>query len=867
VEYGDTPWGRRFVMTLEAYDEPGRLSRGKDYAELGKVTELRIAGCAATAKVAGHSRPWYRVSLRFKPLANNERERLLNIVGKDSPRDLVADIEAAGLDLIPQRWLDVVSRCTCPDWELRQGRRTPCKHQSAVWYRIAQAMDSDPLVLLALRGIERPTPSLSADFPPCALRFVIREKRARRAEPQADEAHRFTLALYYLPEPRWEEERPEAVPLSGAYASPGGYRALRYLAMIKAYLPELSHLTTRKSICLEKVRLEAFLSETGPILRRWGVEIVLPRRLRCELKPRAAIRVQAKGPKPLHACLGLTPLLDYDRGVAIGDRFLSVEEFEALLREKREVVLFRENFVRLDPLEAARLIKEAGSKVPLSVLDMLRSRLSGDAFFSVDAEELAASLFREQEVEVPSNLRATLRPYQVQGYRWAYSNLISGFGCVLADDMGLGKTIQAIAVMLRLRRDALARGGILVVGPAALLTNWERELSRFAPDLNIMRYHGKGRTLRDDVDLTLTTFATAAIDSRILCEREFALLVVDEAHILKNASTRQAKAMRGIRARYKLALSGTPVENKLEDMRSLFELILPGYLGSAADFGREFRVPIERNRDPAAAAKLKRITSPFLMRRLKTDLAIAPDLPEKVTMDEYATMARGQAALYESVVRKAMKDAGRAGPEEKLALILKLITSLKQICDHPRVYDKESPPKARLSGKAMLLVELLRGMLEGGEKVLVFSQYVECLDILRLIIAAELGEECRVYSGRMGQRARASAVDAFQNESGRRIMLVSLKAGGLGLNLTAASRIVHYDLWFNPAVENQATDRAFRIGQTKNVFVHRLITAGTFEEKLNHMLKSKRELADMSVATGESWISRLGDKELRELFE
>jgi len=353
---------------------------------------------------------------------------------------------------------------------------------------------------------------------------------------------------------------------------------------------------------------------------------------------------------------------------------------------------------------------------------------------------------------------------------------------------------------------------------------------------------------------------------KILSERTFSLLVADEAHLLKNAATRQSKALKDISARYKLALSGTPVENKLEDLRSLFDLVLPGYLGNPADFKRAYRVPIEVNRDRTTAEKLKRITAPFLMRRLKTDAAIVRDLPEKTTIDEFATLVKEQAALYESVVRKGMEDAEKAGPADRLALILKLITSLKQVCDHPRVYDKESPAKAGLSGKALLLVELLRQMLDRREKVLVFSQYVECLDVLRPIIADELGEECILYSGRMGQTARAEAVDSFQGDPGRRVMLISLKAGGLGLNLTTASRVIHYDLWFNPAVENQATDRVFRIGQTKNVFVHRIIAAGTFEERINAMLKSKRELADLSVASGESWISRMGNEELKELF-
>ena len=704
---------------------------------------------------------------------------------------------------------------------------------------------------------------LCVDFSRCAFRFTLGYKPSAKAA-DGREGGAFSLAAAFLPR---GAAASKPIALKDASLSPGGAEALRNAAVLRAYLPELDALSAKKSVSIDEDRLAAFLSEAGPVLRRLGAEIVLPKALHRNLKPRPSIRVEAKGTEALSSYLGLDTLLSYERGIAIGDRIMSSREFEDLVREKRRLVVFKEGFVLLDPVEAARLLEGAKSPSPLGALDLLRARLSGDAIFSADAEELAASLFRERTVPVPSSLGATLRPYQERGYRWVYSNLINGFGCVLADDMGLGKTVQAIAVMLRLREEGLAGDGVLVIAPAALLTNWERELARFAPSLPLSRYHGPKRALRDRDGVTITTYPTAVRDAAILSDRGFSLLVADEAHLLKNAATKQARALKGMSARYKLALSGSPVENKLEDMRSLFDLVLPGYLGNPADFKKAFRVPIELERNEAAADRLKRITSPFLMRRLKTDPDIAPELPGKTTIDEYATLAKEQAALYESLVREGMGRAERARePGARLALVLALITGLKQICDHPRVYDKESPMKAALSGKARLLVELLAQILERREKVLVFSQYVECLSLLKRIVSEELDEDCLVYSGRMSQSARVEAVEAFQNDGGRRIMLVSLKAGGLGLNLTAASRVIHYDLWFNPAVENQATDRAFRIGQTRKVFVHRFITAGTFEEKIDAMLKSKRELAELSVASGESWLSNMSDKELREIF-
>jgi uncharacterized Zn finger protein/superfamily II DNA or RNA helicase len=1099
MKYGTTPWGAWFVGALEGYDESGRLARGKSYANTGKVKDLIVKDGTATAKVAGRSRPWYKVTVRFKPLSPADRERLLNIIRSDPlllprieagelPGELADKLRTAKIDLMPKRWNDMERRCSCPDWG------DPCKHMAAVYYLLAKEIDQDPRILFELRGVKlggarrvlpigkkaaaatggygeriaepftwhltdnpteesRPLPDgeeypffeggenytglvsallpkensftegdfaaelvalyhrtdraesralygtssdadeslerhfsgaryhvvpaegpwtesaptappriaavfasgeklffdikeaadlflgfsggsgtteytylfnlfrlftalrksgafapaprlsgsslsvlwrplrylrevkdllaryaellppgllsglpgrvpsresvveylavscltawihgsmekikasradrreafglffhgtrvdvsklgkrampralaaflapLALDFTRCFFRFTLGYAEAE--EDKAEEpAAEFTLALDYLP--RQESGSVKPVPLMNAADSPGGTEALRNAAVLSAYLPEIRDLASIKRTTLKEGRIGNFLCEAGPVLRRMGAEVVLPKALRRALKPRAAVKVEVEGTKTLTSYLGLDEILNYDRGIAIGDRFLSGKEFERLVKEKREIVVFRDGFVRLDPEEAARLLEEAGSRLPLGPLDLLRARLSGDAVFSADAEKIASSLFREREIPIPDSLLASLRPYQKRGYRWAYSNLMSGFGCVLADDMGLGKTVQAIAVMLRLREEGLAGDGILVAAPAALLENWERELARFAPSLSAMRYHGTKRAFRDGIDVLITTYATATRDMKALSERNFSLLVADEAHLLKNAATRQSKALKDIRARYKLALSGTPVENKLEDLRSLFDLVLPGYLGNPAEFKQFYRVPIEVDRDKTAAEKLKRVTS------------------------------------------------------------------LKQVCDHPRVYDKESPAEMGLSGKALLLIELLRQMLDRREKVLIFSQYVECLEVLRTILRDELGEECLLYSGRLGQKARAEAVKSFQTDPGRRIMLISLKAGGLGLNLTAASRVVHYDLWFNPAVENQATDRAFRIGQRKNVFVHRLIAAGTFEERIDAMLKSKRELADMSVASGESWISRMGNEELKELF-
>jgi SNF2 family DNA or RNA helicase len=433
--------------------------------------------------------------------------------------------------------------------------------------------------------------------------------------------------------------------------------------------------------------------------------------------------------------------------------------------------------------------------------------------------------------------------------------------------MGLGKTVQSIAALLRLKEEGLLGKGCLVIAPASLLSNWEKELDRFAPSLGVSRYHGSRRQLDRKQDVFLTTYQTAVRDAEKLKKESFSLLLVDEAHLMKNAETRVSRTVKQLRSQYRLALSGTPVENRLEDLRSLFDFILPGYLGTATHFREQYRIPIEVRRNREQAEALQKITSPFLLRRLKTDKKIIKELPKKIVSNEYAVLEKDQAALYESIVAESIKKSKELDPKERPSLILSMLTSLKQICDHPRVFDKESPAVSSLSGKAQLLLTLLEEILANREKTLVFSQYVETLDCLQWIIKKELGEAPLIFHGGLSQATRTETINRFQEDPSARILLVSLKAGGLGLNLTAASRVIHYDLWYNPAVENQATDRAFRIGQKRNVFVHRFITKNSFEEKIDAMITSKKELADMTVASGESWIAKMTHEELKALFE
>jgi len=699
---------------------------------------------------------------------------------------------------------------------------------------------------------------LHIDF--SAYRYSLTVKTVNAKQNSTDDLQ-FALFMDVLTE---QEEETHKTPLYKCK----NLEILRAPTALSNYLPEIRELANHPKVRLGEARLVSFLDSAALLLTRLGIVVNLPKALARELKPRLVIKGSPAGGS-LVRYLDLNTLQEFKWQVAIGDKVLTIEEFEKLVKEKRSMVRFRDGFVKMNPEEFSRLLKKAKDAAP-NYNDFLKAHFSGDTVLAFDVRETINNLFREQNFPIPKTLNAVLRPYQKRGYNWVCSLLFSGFGCILADDMGLGKTVQSIAALLRLKEEKLlgqVSFGCLVVAPAALLSNWEKELSRFAPSLNVSRYHGSRRVLDRKQDVLLTTYQTAVRDAEKLKKEAFSLLLVDEAHLMKNADTLLSRTVKQLRAKYRLALSGTPVENRLEDLRSLFDFILPGYLGDAAQFREQYRYPIEVMRNHEQAEYLRKITSPFLLRRLKTDKKIIKDLPEKIVANEYAVLEKEQAALYESVVAESIRKSEKIDPKERSSLIFSLVTSLKQICDHPRVFDKESPAVSSLSGKSQLLLTLLEEILANREKTLVFSQYVETLDCLERIIKKELGEAPLVYHGSLSQSTRTGIIDRFQNDPAARILLVSLKAGGLGLNLTAASRVIHYDLWYNPAVENQATDRAFRIGQKRAVFVHRFITKNSFEEKIDAIIANKQELADMTIASGESWIARMSHEELKTLFE
>ncbi len=637
---------------------------------------------------------------------------------------------------------------------------------------------------------------------------------------------------------------------------------LKFISFLNTYLPETSQLLEQDVVELSKYKLEDFLLNTSTIISNLGIDIILPKELKNLLRPKLSLKVSSKS-KNLQSFFDLKSMLEYDWQIAIGDQTISIEEFEKLVESGKELIEFKDNFVVISPEEAKNIFAQIKRKKALDSFEILQATLNGEAFLTKELEAFIDELFNPKDIPVPTSLNAELRSYQERGFAWNINNLLNGFGTILADDMGLGKTIQAISTLLYLKENGFIKKRVVIIVPTSLINNWENELEKFAPSLGFFSYYGLKRKLEES-DILITTYDIARRDLAKLKKEKIDCLIIDEAQKIKNPNTETSKAIKSIKAKYKIALSGTPVENNLSELWSIFDFTLPKYLKTLKDFQKNYAKDIEIQKDHAKIEKLKKITAPFMLRRLKTDKNIAPDLPEKIIIDEYSTMTKEQAGLYQSLVDesfKMMEDEENTG-----ALVLKLIVSLKQICNHPRNFDKTSPIDPKLSGKAQQLLTLLETILQRNEKVLIFTQYTEMGDILVKMIEDVLLTTPLFLKGSQSKKKRNEIVESFQNDPKHKIFILSLKAGGVGLNLTEANHVIHYDLWFNPAVENQATDRAFRIGQKRNVSVYRFITKDSFEEKIDKMIKAKQELSNLSVSIGENWLGKMDKDELRGIF-
>ncbi|MCW1970259.1 MAG: DEAD/DEAH box helicase, partial [Anaerolineae bacterium] len=507
-------------------------------------------------------------------------------------------------------------------------------------------------------------------------------------------------------------------------------------------------------------------------------------------------------------------------------------------------------------------------------------------------------------VDVPATLQANLRPYQQRGLSWLAFLRRYRLGACLADDMGLGKTMQMLALLLLTRTPAPATpvatadtpsakskkprkntGSVppplsaaskpsLLICPMSIVGNWQREAAKFAPSLNVMVHHGPDRLEGADFaakaqrhDLVLSTYALAQRDEDTLKLVDWDTLVLDEAQNIKNIETKQTQAIRRIEADYRIALTGTPVENRLSELWSIMDFLNRGYLGKQNAFGSNFAQPIEKYRDEAKTKTLKKLIQPFVLRRLKTDKSIIADLPDKLEMKVMCNLVREQATLYEAVVKDMMQKIEQSEGPDRRFLVLATLMKLKQVCNHPAHFLKDGSAISGRSGKLVRLEEMLDEALSVGDKSLVFTQFAEMGELLQTHLQRRFGREVFFLHGGVVKSKRDEMVRRFQTEPKTSpIFLLSIKAGGVGLNLTAANHVFHFDRWWNPAVENQATDRAFRIGQQKNVQVHKYICIGTLEEKIDQLIDQKRELAENIVSADEGWISDLNNADLRDLF-
>lgn len=650
-----------------------------------------------------------------------------------------------------------------------------------------------------------------------------------------------------------------------------------------------------------------FLTDKSIMLAEFGQTVLLPawwEQLR-RTKPRLKAKIRPGFGSSGESLFGLNGIVQFDWRMAIGDAELAETEFRSLVENNRQLVRIRGRWVLLDPevlQQVQQWIKQVRKKKGLSFRDVLEMHLLGardgedEAGADAESRDYAEMMRVEVELnehlrsfirqlknaqtvpmlEAPAGFRGSLRHYQVLGSSWLLFLRRFGLGGCLADDMGLGKTIQWITYLLAVKEKEPPQTPSLLICPTSVLGNWQKELKRFAPDLNIRLHYGPNRVKGDafpdtlqGCDLVLTSYALAHLDEAELSRVRWSSICLDEAQNIKNAYTKQSTSIRKLEADHRIAMTGTPIENRLTELWSIFDFINPGYLGNLRAFNQRYASRIEKAQDKELIGQVQRLAQPFLLRRVKSDPAIELDLPEKMESKTYVSLTVEQATLYENVIADLFDRLDRLPPMERRGLILAVLTKLKQICNHPATYTKEtsaSADRGSRSQKLERLLDMVKELRQEGDRCLIFTQFVEMGRLLQRVVAKELGEEVLFLHGGTTKEQRDRMIARFQGEDDCGIFLLSLKAGGIGLNLTAANHVFHFDRWWNPAVENQATDRAFRIGQTKRVQVHKFVTLGTLEEKIDEMIERKSLLSRQIIGSGEQWITELSTDQLKDLF-
>ncbi len=634
-----------------------------------------------------------------------------------------------------------------------------------------------------------------------------------------------------------------------------------------------------------------FLLEKSWLLEQAGYGVLLPAWwTRKGTKNRLQLKAHVKTPKlQTLAGLSLDEILRFQWKIAIGDQELTLAELKALAKLKTPLVRVRGQWVQLSAeeiQEALEFWKKKAPKAPARKLVHMALGMGKPEgaleFEGIEAEGWMDDLLQQlsgqsgfEALDPPEGFRGTLRPYQQRGYSWLQFLGRWGFGACLADDMGLGKTVQAL-VHIRKRWESGDQRPTLLICPMSVVGNWQREAEKFTPELPVMVHHGLTRVKKSalfkkqaaEQAIVLSSYALLHRDEELFQKVDWAGVILDEAQNIKNPETKQARAARELKADYRVALTGTPVENHVGDLWSLMEFLNPGLLGTQSEFKRSFHVPIQAYQDPDATKQLQSLTAPFILRRVKTDKSIIADLPDKLEMKVFCNLTKEQVSLYEAVAEEAARQVAEAEGIQRKGIVLATLSKLKQVCNHPVQFLGDNSSIPDRSGKLARLTEMLEEALEAGDRALIFSQFSEMGDILRRHLQETFGREVLFLHGGVPKKKRDQMVERFQSDVSNAppLFVLSLKAGGTGLNLTAANHVFHFDRWWNPAVENQATDRAFRIGQKKKVQVHKFLCAGTLEEKIDEMITLKQQISGSIVGTGEDWLTKLSTAELRDLF-
>ena len=910
-----------FLLGLPGGDEPG-LAIGDSPRFLAEVSKLALELLARARVMPTLAWSEDRWAARWEPVATDpgDAERLRLLAGSIPPL-LRAEVGSSEHGTPPERivdgalgaFLDACARRFLAEALLpraARGRAPACVEE---W--ITALTEADPVV--AAEEVELAALSEQLDAWRGAMEHYAAHRTFRTcfrlsapeqpaspvvgepASPVAEEPWRVEILLQAKDDPS------VLVPAQDVWSSNGdGLRVLgrliedpqeRLLGGLGHALrlwPDLEpalHEVAPTNVALDTDAAFRFLRDAVPALEQAGFGVLSPawwdQRLRLKLTAEPF-----KEWEDGSGLFGLDGLCAYEWRIAVGDATLSLSDLRELAAMKLPLVMSRGQWIvlRSEDVEAAlKFFVGRAERGEAPAAELLRESLALDAGRGeLPATEIECTGWLSEllshdgerkirQIETPATFGGELRPYQQRGLAWLSFLSSLGLGACLADDMGLGKTPQTLALLLAEREGRKSRkrlGPTLLVCPVSVVGNWRREAERFAPSLRVLVHHGsersKGRAFTAttrQADLVITTYALAVRDRETLAAAKWERVVLDEAQNIKTNDAKQTRAIRSIAARHRVALTGTPVENRLTELHSIMDFLNPGLLGPAATFKRSYATPIERYRDGDATERLRQATGPFILRRLKTDRSIIIDLPEKIEMRVDCHLTKEQATLYQAVVDEMIEKAEQTTGIERSGIILAALVKLKQACNHPAHLLKDRSALEGRSGKLARLEEILVEALAEGDKALCFTQFAEFGHLLRRHLQERLGREVLFLHGGTAQAARDEMVTRFQADGGPPLMILSLKAGGTGLNLTAANHVVHFDRWWNPAVEDQATDRAFRIGQRRNVQVRKLTCVGTIEERIDMLIVQKKDLAERIVGTGERWITELDTAQLREL--